>query len=150
MRIKAFNVAKTPKYDGYQRGLASINYEFFDTKTCFSGIKNENISNRELAEELHKQIIREFNNKKVHSSFIDNIWGGDIADIQLTSKFNKEFRFLLRVIDIFSKYVWVFPFKDRKGVTITNAFQKFLKESNRKPNKIQVDKGSKFYNRMII
>ena len=65
--------------------------------------------------------------------------------MQLISKFNKGFRFSLCVIDIFSKYAWVVPLKDKKGITITNAFQKILKESNRKPNKIWVDKGSKFY-----
>ena len=62
------------------------------------------------------------------------------------SKFNKGFRFLLCFIDIFSKYAWVIPLKDKKGVSIINAFQKILKESNRKPNKIWVDKGRKFYN----
>ena len=66
--------------------------------------------------------------------------------MQLISKFNKIFRFLLWVIDIFSKYVWVVPLKDRKGVSIVNAFQKVLKESNKKPNKIWVDRGSEFYN----
>ena len=66
--------------------------------------------------------------------------------MQLTRKFNIGFRFLLYVIDIFSKYAWVLPLKDKKGITITNAFQKILKESNRKPNKIWVDKGSEFYN----
>ena len=66
--------------------------------------------------------------------------------MQLLSKFNKGFRFLLCVIDIFSKYAWVIPLKDKKGISIVNAFQKNLKESNRKPNKIWVDKGSEFYN----
>ena len=66
--------------------------------------------------------------------------------MQLISRFNKGFRFLLCIIDIFSKYAWVVPLKDQKGVTITNAFQKILKESNRKPNKIWVDKGSECYN----
>ena len=66
--------------------------------------------------------------------------------MQLIGKFNKGFRFLLCVIDIFSKYAWVVPFKDKKGITITNAFQKILKESNWKTNKIWVDKGSEFYN----
>ena len=66
--------------------------------------------------------------------------------MQLISKFNKGFRFLLGVIDVFSKYAWVVPLKDKKGVTITNAFQKILKESNRKPNKIWVDEGIQFYN----
>ena len=66
--------------------------------------------------------------------------------MQLISKFTKGFRFLLCVIDIFSKYVWVVPLKDKKGISIVNAFQKILKESDRKPNKIWVDKGSEFYN----
>ena len=66
--------------------------------------------------------------------------------MQLISNFNREFRFLLGVINVFSKYAWVVPLKDKKGVTITNAFQKILKEFNRKPNKIWVDKGIGFYN----
>ena len=66
--------------------------------------------------------------------------------MQLLSKFNEGFRFLLCVIDIFSKYVWVIPIKDKKGVSIAYAFQKILDDSKRKPNKIWVDKGSKFYN----
>ena len=66
--------------------------------------------------------------------------------MQLIDKFNKGFRFLLCVIDIFSKYAWVVPLKDKKGVSIVDAFQKILDNSNRQPNKIWVDKGSKFYN----
>ena len=66
--------------------------------------------------------------------------------MQLISKFNKEFRFLLCAIDIFSKYDWVVPLKDKKGISIVNAFQKILKQSSRKPNKISIDKGSEFYN----
>ena len=64
--------------------------------------------------------------------------------MQLKSKFNKGFRFLLCVIDIFSKYAWVIPLKDKIGASIVNAFQKILNNSNRKPNKIWVDKGSEF------
>ena len=78
----------------------------------------------------------------MHSAFKDNIWGVDLADMQLISKFNKGFRFLLCVIDIFNKYVWVVPLKNKKGVSIVNAFQRILKSSKRKPNKIWVDKGS--------
>ena len=66
--------------------------------------------------------------------------------MQLISKFNKGFRFLLCVIVIYRKYAWVVPLKDKKGVSIVNAFQKILKESARKPHKIWVDKGSEFYN----
>ena len=66
--------------------------------------------------------------------------------MQLISKFNEGFRFLLWIIDIFSKYAWVVPVKDKKGVSILNVFQKFLKESNKKPNKTWVEKRSEFYN----
>ena len=66
--------------------------------------------------------------------------------MQLISKFNEKFKFLLCVIDIFSKYAWAVPLKDKKGVSIVDAFHKKLDDSNRKPNKIWVDKGSEFYN----
>ena len=146
LRDKAFKIASDPKYDGYQRGLASMVYKFFDKKSSGSGANNEIKQNIQLADELHKPIIRKFEKRKVYSSFRDNIWGADLADMQLLSKFNKGFRFLLCVIDIYSKYVWVIPLKDKKGVSIFNAFQQILEESDRKPNKIWVDKGSKFYN----
>ena len=122
---KAFNIAKNPKYDGYQCVLALMVYKLFDKKTSGGTVKNEIISNKELAKELHKPIIRKFEKRKVHSSFIDNIWGTDLTDMLLISKFNKGFRFLLCVIDIYSQFAWVIPLKDKKGITITNAFQKF-------------------------
>ena len=84
--------------------------------------------------------------RKVHAAFKDNIWGADLADMQLLSKYNKGIRFLLCVIDIFSKYAWVVPLKDKKCVSIATAFQSILKQSNRKPNKIWVGKGFEFYN----
>ena len=121
LRDNAFNIAKNPKYDGYQRGLASMVYKFFDKKSEGSRIVN-NKENIQLADELHKPIIRKFKKRKVYSSFRDNIWGADLADMQLISKFNKGFRFLLCVIDIFSKYAWVVPLKDKKGISIVNAF----------------------------
>ena len=83
-------------------------YKFFDKKTSSGTIKNEIISNKELAEELQKQNIRKFEKRKVHSSFINNIWGADLADMQLINKFNKRIRFLLCVIDIRSKYAGLF------------------------------------------
>ena len=67
--------------------------------------------------------------------------------MQLISKFNKGFKFLLCVIDIFSKYAWAVPLKDKKGGSIVNTFQKVLGDSKRKPNKIRIEKGSEFYNR---
>ena len=110
-----------------------------DKSVAGSGVNmhgNESAFNNEkLAEELNKPIIRKFKKGTVYSRFKDNIWCGDLADMQLISKFNKELRFLLCVIDIFSKYACVVPLKDKKGITTTSAFQKTLKESNRKPNK---------------
>ena len=132
-------------------------YEFFDSKVASpdkksvgSGAKRINTKitpqNQQLAEELHKTIIRKFKKRKVHAAFKDNIWGADLADMQLLSRYNKGIRFLLCIIDIFSKYAWVVPLKDKKGISIVKAFQIILKQSNRKPNKIWVDKGSEFYN----
>ena len=69
--------------------------------------------------------------------------------MQLISKFNKGFTFLLCVIDIYSKYAWVVPLRDKKGVSTVNAFQSILKKSNRNPNRIWIDKGSEFYNRSM-
>ena len=120
-------------------------FKSFDKKTPGSGIKIENIANKKLAEESHKPVIRKFYKRKLHSPFIDNIWGTDLADMQLISRFNKGFRFLLCVIDIYSKYAWVIPLKDKKGISITNTLQKTLKQSNHKPNITWVDKGSEFY-----
>ena len=139
-RDKVFNFAKDPKYDGYQRGLASMVYKIFDKKTAGSGVKSMP-QKEQFAEELHQSIIRKFKERKVYSAFKENIWGVDLGDMQLISKFNKRFKFLC-VIDIFSKYAWVVPLKDIKGVSIVNAFQKNLKQSNKKPNKIWVDKSS--------
>ena len=146
---KGFNIAKNPKYDGYERDLAPTVEKVFDKKIAGGAFKNEIMQNKELVVELHKPFIRKFEKRKVHSSFIGNIWGVDLADMQLLSKFKRGIRFSLCVIDIYSKYAWASPFKDKKGITITNAFQKFLDESRLKPNKIWIDKGSKFYNRSV-
>ena len=122
-------------------------YKFFDKKSKGAGIKNEIKKNQQLANELHKPIIREFKKRKVYSSFKDNIWGVDLPDMQLISKYNKGIRYLLCAIDLFSKYAFVVPLKDKKGTTIVNAFQSFLNNSKKKiQNKIWVHQGSEFYN----
>ena len=108
---------------------------FFDKKTSGSGIKSTIISDQQLAEELQKPITRELKIRKVQSYFKDNICGTDIADMQSLCIFNNGIRFLLRVTDILSKYAWAIPLKDKKGITITNAFQKILDVPNHKPNK---------------
>ena len=110
-------------------------YKFFDKKSKGAGIKNEIKKNQQLANELHKPIIREFKKRKVYSSFKDNIWGVDLPDMQLISKYNKGIRYLLCAIDLFSKYAFVVPLKDKKGTTIVNAFQSFLNNSKKKNTK---------------
>ena len=102
LRDKAFKIASDPKYDGYQRGLASMVYKFFDKKSSGSGIINE--ANYQLANELHKPIIRKFKKRKVYSSYRDNIWGIDLADMQSLSRYNKGTKYLLCAIDFLSKY----------------------------------------------
>ena len=145
LRDESFNIAINPKYDGYQRWLTSMVYKFVEKKSKGGGV-NITLEFNEQAKELHKPITRNFKKRTVHSGFKDNIWEADLADMQLISKFNKGFRFLLCAIFIFSKYAWVVPLKDKKGVSIVDAFQKILDDSNRKPNKIWIDRGSKFYN----
>ena len=81
LRDKAFSIGKNHKCDGHQRGLASVVYKLSDKKSSVGAITNEIISNKELAEELHKLIIRKFRKRKVYSSFIDNIWSADLDDM---------------------------------------------------------------------
>ena len=95
-------------------------YEFFDKKFSGSVIANE--PNYQLANELHKLIIRKFKKRKVYSSYRDNNWGVDLADMQSLSKYNKRINYLLCVIDILSKYEWVVFLKVKKGTSIVNVF----------------------------
>ena len=118
-------------------------YKFSDKKSCGSGIVNE--PNYQLANEVHKSIIRKFKKRKVYSSFRDNIWGVALADMQSLNKYNIGNKYLLCAIDLLSKYARVVPLKDKKGVSIANTFQKIISEG-RKPNKIWVGQDRAFYN----
>ena len=153
LRDKPYDITSIPEYDGYQRGLASMVYTFFDKKSTVSGFKKlknmTKLSFSILADELHKPIIRKFNKRKVYSQFKDNIWGVDFADMQSLSRKNKGIKYLLCVIDLYSKYAFVIPLKDKKGISVVNAFDKIIKQSNRKPNKIWVDLGGEFYNNVF-
>ena len=86
LKDKVFAIAIYPEYDGYQRRLASMVYKIFDKKSKGAGVKNEITQNQQLANELHKPIIRKFKKRKVFSSFKDNIWGVDLAIMHLISK----------------------------------------------------------------
>ena len=149
LRDKAYDIASNPKYDGYQKGLASMVYKFFDKKSTGSGfkkLKNTARNSSILADECNKPIIRKFNKRKVYSQFKDNIWGVDLADMQSLTRKNKGIKYLLCAIDLYTKYAFIIPLKDKKGISIVNAFNKIIKQSNRKPNKIWVDQGGEFYN----
>ena len=87
LRDKGFKIASDPKYDGYGRVVSSMVYNFFDKKSSRSGIANE--SNYRLENELHKPVIRKFKKRKVYSSFRDNIWGVDLADMKSLSMCNR-------------------------------------------------------------
>ena len=120
LRDKALNIAKNPKYDRYQRGLASMVYVFFDKKSKRSGVANNNNNNNsktkqniQLAKELHKPIIRNFKKRTVYYGFKDYM-GCWFSWYAINKKFSKGFRFLLCVVDIFSKYAWVVLLKDKK------------------------------------
>ena len=107
-------------------------YKFFDkisaslnkTSSGSGANKSANEPNYHLTNERHKPIIRKFKKWKFYSSFRDNIWGVDLADMQSLGKYNKVIKYLLCAIDLFSKYAWVLPIKDKKGVSIVNAFKK--------------------------
>ena len=158
LREKAYDIARSPEYDSYQRGLASMVYKFFDKKSTGSGFKKlKNTaepsalarSSSILADERHKPIIRKFNKRKVYSQFKDNIWGVDLADMQSLSRKNKGIKYLLCAIDLYCKYAFVIPLKDKKGISIVNAFKKIIKQSNRKPSKTWADQGEEFYNNVF-
>ena len=121
LKDKAFAIAIPKGFEDYKRSKGS-------------GIENEIKENQQLANELHKPINRKFKKRKVYSSFKENIWGADLADMQLISKYNKGIRYLLCTIDLFSKYAFVALLKNKKGTTIVNAFQNILDSSKRKPN----------------
>ena len=142
LRDKAYDIASNPEYDGYQRGLASMVYKFFDKKATAepsakrvigSGTTKSKDTTKSssliLADEFHKPVIKKINKRKVNSQFKNNIWGVDLADMQSLSRKNEGIKYLLCAIDLFSKYAFVVPLKDKKGISITNAFNEVIKQS---------------------
>ena len=99
---------------------------------------------QQLADELHKPITRNFQKRSVVSNGIDDIWAADLVEMQKFSKWNKGIRYLLMVIDVFSKYGWIKVLKNKKTETVYEAFRNIIMESNRKPKMLWTDKGTEF------
>ena len=126
-----------------QRLDKSIVSKLIGTKVKFGmGVKK-----KDLAEELHKPIRRKFKKRRVLVGGIDRIWAADLVDMQMFSKFNHGVNYLLAVIDVFSKYGWLIPLKDKTGKSVASVFKTIFEE--RKPEKMWVDKGKEFYNKDV-
>ena len=102
----------------------------------------------QLADELHKPVRKNFQKRRVLVSHIDEIWAADLVDMQKLSRDNKGYKYILAVIDIFSKYGWLFPLKSKRGEEVTIAFKNIFAEG-RVPEKIWVDKGKEFLNKNL-
>ena len=101
----------------------------------------------QLASELHRPITRKFKKRRVYVGKIDQIWAADLVDMMAFSRFNGGTKYLLTVIDVFSKYGWIVPLKTKTGAEVARALKKIFRE--RKPEKLWVDKGKEFYNKDV-
>ena len=101
-----------------------------------------------LAEELHKPVRKKFPKRKVFVKGIDDTWGADLVEMGAYSKFNEGIRYLLMVIDIFSKFGWIRVLKNKRGDTVAEAFMSIFEEG-RVPKKLWVDKGKEFWNKNV-
>src|SRR5207245_4006666 len=162
---RANEIANDSRFDSSQRRDAKFVSVIMKNKARFGlGIKSKKLEegfneegsiNRvvgpfeKLSEELHNQIRRKFERCHVNVFGIDDTWGAGLVEMQELSKENKGYRYMLNVIDIFSKYAWSIPLKDKKGTTVLDAFQKIVKISDRIPKHIWVDEGKEFYNKDI-
>ena len=126
---RAYEIALNPKYDEYQRRLASMVHKFFDRK--IGSVTKANV-NKVLAQELHKPVIA--------------VWPADLAVTRWLSFENRSVKYLLCVIDVFTEYAWVKLLKDKRDKTILHCFIKIVVKSKYKPNKLWVDQGKDFYN----
>ena len=102
-----------------------------------------------LADELHKPVKRKFQRRHVNAFSIDDVWGADLVDMREWEKQNKGYKYMLNVIDVFSKYAWSIPMKNKTGGTTFEAFRKIANESGRIPKHLWVDKGLEFYNKDV-
>lgn len=100
----------------------------------------------QIVDELYKQSRKKIRRRKTIIKHRHDLWQADLADFQKYSKVNKNYKYVLFVIDAYSKYLWIKPLKDKTAKNVTDAFEKILTESNRKPNNLQTDDGKEFFN----
>jgi hypothetical protein len=158
---RADEIANNPIYDAVQRKDANFISGIMKTKAKFglgmppadlsqrnvpSGAKVE-AWNEELANELHAPVKRKFQRRRVISYGVDDVWSCDLVEMQEWSKQNKGYRYMLNVVDVFSKFAWSVKLLDKKGKTVLEAFEQIVDSSGRKPKHIWVDEGKEFYNK---
>ena len=139
--IKAIN--ELP-YKDQQYGTFLVKNIIKSKRKLGLGVENHN---KILSEELHKSKRKNYPRRKIIVNYINEIFAADLVEIQKFAKLNKGYRYLLTCIDIFSKFAWVIPLKDKKGITIKNALEKIFNE--RKPKYLWTDKGKEFYNKQV-
>ena len=118
--------------------------KYFEKKTGSGPSVNE-----QIAKELHKPVIKKFKRRKAHARFKDNIWAADLAQMGSLSSKNRNVKYSLSFINVFTKYAWAESLENKKGKTVVNAFIGIVNESNRKPNKLWFDQGREFYNKFM-
>jgi len=155
---RADEIANNPIYDAVQRKDANFISGIMKTKARFGlGVPAAavfpqksvapKVWNEELADELHAPVKRKFQRRHVISYGIDDVWSCDLVEMQEWSKQNKGYRYMLNVVDVYSKYAWSIPLKDKTGKTVLEAFKQIVKSSGRKPGHLWVDQGKEFYNK---
>ena len=159
---RADEIARDSNFDDVQRKDARLVSGIMKTKAYLGfGVKTSSSQesknsrrrpgikkwNEELADELHKPLRRKFQRRQVLVNEIDDVWAADLVEMQEWKKVNKGYRYILNVIDCFSKYAWSVPLEDKKGETVLDAFKYIVKISDRKPAYIWVDGGKEFYNK---
>ena len=152
MKHRPYEIARNRGYDGYQRALARLVYKLFLKKTGSEAIATSKVGvsvNEQLVEKLHKTVTKKFKRRKVYARFKDNIWAADLSEMELFSSKNKSVKYLLCVIDYFTKYMCVKSLKDKKGKAVLNAFIEIVNECNCKPNKLLIDQRREFYNKLM-
>ena len=139
--IKAIN--KLP-YNQQQYGTFLVKNIIRSKRKLGLGVENHN---KILSEELHKSKRKNYPRRRIIVNYINEIFAADLVEMQKFAKLNRGYRYLLTCIDIFSKFVWVIPLKDKKGITIKNALEKIFKQ--RKPKFLWTDRGREFYNEQV-